>query len=95
MDPARCGGDIVVQACANDPQVAVHAIRNLARVALRHRCGALLAAGLRPHVVDHPRPGHPRNLFGFKDGTNNIKAEDTDMLNEHVWVADGRRTATG
>ena len=32
MDPARCGGDICVQACANDPQVAVHAVRNLARV---------------------------------------------------------------
>ena len=31
IDPARSGGDIVVQACANDPQVAVHAIRNLAR----------------------------------------------------------------
>ena len=31
----------------------------------------------------------PRNLFGFKDGTNNIKAEDTDALNQHVWVADG------
>ena len=33
MDPARSHGDICVQACANDPQVAVHAIRNLARVA--------------------------------------------------------------
>ena len=32
LDPAKCGGDICVQACANDPQVAVHAIRNLARV---------------------------------------------------------------
>ena len=58
MDPARCGGDICVQACANDPQVAVHAIRNLARVGVRHRRGAVFAAGLRPHLVDHPRPGH-------------------------------------
>ena len=32
LDPAKCGGDICVQACANDPQVAVHAVRNLARV---------------------------------------------------------------
>src|SRR5690242_13232791 len=29
IDPAISGGDIAVQACANDPQVAVHAIRNL------------------------------------------------------------------
>jgi deferrochelatase/peroxidase EfeB len=33
----------------------------------------------------------PRNLFGFKDGTNNLKAEDPAALDEHVWVsaADG------
>ncbi|MGH3624514.1 MAG: Dyp-type peroxidase, partial [Sciscionella sp.] len=31
----------------------------------------------------------PRNLFGFKDGTNNLKAEDTDALRRHLWVAAG------
>ena len=30
LDPARSGGDIIVQACADDPQVAFHAVRNLA-----------------------------------------------------------------
>src|SRR6202000_2904995 len=30
-----------------------------------------------------------RNLFGFKDGTNNLKSDETDLLNQHVWVADG------
>ena len=29
IDPARSGGDLCIQACANDPQVAVHAVRNL------------------------------------------------------------------
>ena len=29
----------------------------------------------------------PRNLFGFKDGTANVKAEETAALDEHVWVA--------
>jgi len=29
LDPARCGGDLCVQACADDPQVAFHAVRNL------------------------------------------------------------------
>ena len=32
LDPKRSGGDLCVQACADDPQVAVHAIRNLARI---------------------------------------------------------------
>ncbi|MCA6096205.1 Dyp-type peroxidase, partial [Streptomyces sp. SCA3-4] len=34
LDPARSGGDLCVQACADDPQVAVHAIRNLARIGM-------------------------------------------------------------
>jgi deferrochelatase/peroxidase EfeB len=32
----------------------------------------------------------PRNLLGFKDGTRNIKTEQTDVLNRHVWA--GRET---
>ena len=33
LAPARTGGDLSVQACADDPQVAFHAIRQLARLA--------------------------------------------------------------
>ena len=33
LDPARSGGDLCIQACADDPQVAVHAVRNLSRAA--------------------------------------------------------------
>jgi deferrochelatase/peroxidase EfeB len=29
----------------------------------------------------------PRNLMGFKDGTNNIKLEDRDVLARHVWIS--------
>ena len=32
IEPDRSGGDLMVQACSNDPQVAVHAIRNLTRI---------------------------------------------------------------
>ncbi|WP_189746902.1 Dyp-type peroxidase domain-containing protein, partial [Streptomyces nojiriensis] len=32
LDASRSGGDLCVQACADDPQVAVHAIRQLARI---------------------------------------------------------------
>ena len=28
-------------------------------------------------------------MLGFKDGTNNLKAEDTDALDKNVWVAKG------
>ena len=52
LDPARSYGDLCIQACADDPQVAVHAIRNLARIGFGTVVGALVAAGLRPHL-DH------------------------------------------
>ena len=89
LDPARCGGDICVQACANDPQVAVHAIRNLARVGFGTVAVRYSQLGFGRTSSTTRDQSTPRNLFGFKDGTNNIKAEDTEALDKHVWVADG------
>ena len=31
----------------------------------------------------------PRNLFGMKDGTANIRSEDTEAMNKYVWVDAG------
>jgi deferrochelatase/peroxidase EfeB len=87
MDPSRCGGDICVQACANDPQVAVHAIRNLARVAFGTAAVRYSQLGFGRTSSTTRSQSTPRNLFGFKDGTRNIKAEDTDKLTRQVWVA--------
>jgi deferrochelatase/peroxidase EfeB len=89
MDAARCGGDIVVQACANDPQVAVHAIRNLARVAFGTAAVRYSQLGFGRTSSTTRDQATPRNLFGFKDGTNNLKSDQTDLLDSDVWVADG------
>jgi deferrochelatase/peroxidase EfeB len=89
MDPARSGGDICVQACANDPQVAVHAIRNLARVAFGTAAVRYSQLGFGRTSSTTRDQATPRNLFGFKDGTNNIKADETATLDKNVWVADG------
>ncbi|MEE2030935.1 iron uptake transporter deferrochelatase/peroxidase subunit [Rhodococcus chondri] len=88
LDPARCGGDIAIQACADDPQVAVHAIRNLARVAFGTASVRWSQLGFGRTSSTSTTQATPRNLFGFKDGTNNLKAEDPDALTESVWVAD-------
>ena len=40
----RTGGDLSIQACADDPQVAFHAVRQLARLAMASRS----CAGRRP-----------------------------------------------
>ncbi|MCW1959040.1 MAG: iron uptake transporter deferrochelatase/peroxidase subunit [Mycobacterium sp.] len=89
LDPARCGGDIVVQACANDPQVAVHAIRNLARVGFGTADVRYSQLGFGRTSSTNREQSTPRNMFGFKDGTANLKAEDTGALDQQVWVANG------
>ncbi|BBE47198.1 deferrochelatase/peroxidase EfeB [Rhodococcus erythropolis] len=86
LDPNRSGGDIAIQACANDPQVAVHAIRNLARVAFGTASVKWSQLGFGRTSSTSTTQATPRNLFGFKDGTANIKAEDPNALAQHVWV---------
>lgn len=86
LDPARSGGDIAIQACADDPQVAVHAIRNLARVGFGVVSVRWSQLGFGRTSSTSTSQATPRNLFGFKDGTRNIKAEDTATVDEFVWV---------
>jgi deferrochelatase/peroxidase EfeB len=84
----KTGGSVSVQACADDPQVAFHAIRQLARI------GAL-AAQLRwvqsGFVANESTQQTPRNLMGFKDGTQTV----TD-LHGVVWSgSEGPRWMNG
>lgn len=87
LDPARSDGDLCLQACANDPQVAVHAIRNLVRMGFGKVAVRWSQLGFGRTSSTSKSQVTPRNLFGFKDGTRNLKAEETDQLAEHVWVA--------
>ncbi|MFD0144290.1 MULTISPECIES: iron uptake transporter deferrochelatase/peroxidase subunit [unclassified Streptomyces] len=87
LDPARSGGDLCVQACADDPQVAVHAIRNLARIGFGRVAVRWSQLGFGKTSSTTPDAQTPRNLFGFKDGTRNIAGTDTAGLDKHVWVA--------
>ncbi|GAA3615257.1 iron uptake transporter deferrochelatase/peroxidase subunit [Kineosporia mesophila] len=83
------GGDLCVQACADDPQVAVHAIRNLARIARGTASVRYSQLGFGRTSSTTVSQETPRNMMGFKDGTANLKADDTDSMNQHVWVQDG------
>jgi deferrochelatase/peroxidase EfeB len=86
LDAARTGGDLCVQACADDPQVAVHAIRNLARIGFGKVAVRWSQLGFGKTSSTTPGSQTPRNLFGFKDGTRNIAGTETDRLDRHVWV---------
>ncbi|HUN52431.1 MAG TPA: Dyp-type peroxidase [Candidatus Sulfotelmatobacter sp.] len=77
---ANTGGDLSVQACADDPQVAFHAVRQLARVA--HGVAQIRwtqTGFLAPSAAG----ATPRNLLGFKDGTQRPAA-----LDQVVWAGD-------
>ena len=94
LHPARSGGDLCVQACADDPQVAVHAIRNLARIGFGAVSVRWSQLGFGRTSTTSTSQSTPRNLFGFKDGTANVKAEEGAALDDHVWVgADDDATA--
>jgi deferrochelatase/peroxidase EfeB len=95
LDPARSDGDLCVQACADDPQVAVHAVRNLSRIAFGTAALRWSQLGFGRTSSTSTSQDTPRNLFGFKDGTANLKAEEADSVARHVWVhaADDRRAA--
>ncbi len=83
------GGDLCIQACADDPQVAVHAVRNLSRIAFGRASLRYSQLGFGRTSSTSTAQVTPRNLFGFKDGTANVKAEDPAAVDEHVWVAEG------
>lgn len=88
LDPGRSGGDIGIQACANDPQVAFHAMRNLNRLGLGVASMRWSQLGFGKTASTSVAQSTPRNLMGFKDGTRNIKAEDHRTMNKFVWVGD-------
>jgi deferrochelatase/peroxidase EfeB len=80
MVAEKTGGDLSIQACADDPLVAFHAVRQLARLSYD-------AADLRwaqTGFCSRPADGStPRNLMGFKDGT-----QTPAQVDKAVWVGD-------
>jgi deferrochelatase/peroxidase EfeB len=81
----RTGGDLSIQACAEDPQVAFHAVRQLARLAY----GAAELRWAQTGYLTRPEgEATPRNLMGFKDGTSNPRVTDPLAMAKLVWVGD-------
>ncbi|MFE9221866.1 iron uptake transporter deferrochelatase/peroxidase subunit [Streptomyces lavendulae] len=89
LDASRTGGDLCVQACADDPQVAVHAIRQLARIGFGKVAVRWSQLGFGKTSSTTPDEQTPRNMMGFKDGTRNVSGTDKAALDKHVWVGAG------
>lgn len=98
LQEARTGGDLSAQACADDPQVAFHALRQLARLGTNIVQARWAQTGFAAGFAANETP---RNLMGFKDGTQNPVSRrpleqtadgrvrpNPDSLEDVVWVAD-------
>jgi deferrochelatase/peroxidase EfeB len=83
LRPEHSGGDLCLQICSDDAQVAFHALHTLG---LASRGAATLRWAQAGFTSTATPSSTPRNLMGFKDGTNNIKPADPKAMNAHVWV---------
>ncbi|HEU0193390.1 MAG TPA: Dyp-type peroxidase, partial [Gaiellales bacterium] len=88
LQPGRSDGDLCIQACADDPQVAFHAVRDLAREARGAAVIRWVQAAFGRAAATGRDQVTPRNLQGFKDGTNNLDASDAAAMGQYVWVGD-------
>jgi deferrochelatase/peroxidase EfeB len=85
LEAGRTGGDLLVQACADNPQVAFHAVRQLSHLAY----DAAQIRWVQSGFASNFGAGRtPRNLMGFKDGTGNPSIHDPKDMNAVVWAGD-------
>ena len=82
LQPARSDGDLSVQACAEDPQTAFHAVRQLARLAY----GVADLRRVQAGFIPQPTAQTPRNLMGFRDGSNNADPANPADMDAVVWA---------
>lgn len=87
LQAAISDGDLAIQVCSNDPQIAFHAVHDLIRLGAAHSKARWLLSGFgRTGNSTHQRL--PRNLMGFQDGTENIMAQDSAALAKFVWAGE-------
>ena len=83
LNPDRTGGDLSIQACANDPQLVEYAVRRLVKlasgIAVMRWAQMGFNGSFKPNTT-------PRNQMGFKDGTMNVPTKDEKSMNDFVWV---------
>jgi len=87
LDPSLCHGDILLQCCSNTAETNIHALRDI----LKHLPDLLtvrwkMEGFLPPHTLKKLGKDTVRNLLGFKDGTANLKVDDTKLMDRLVWV---------
>ncbi|HEY5316336.1 MAG TPA: Dyp-type peroxidase, partial [Solirubrobacteraceae bacterium] len=98
IDPARSGGDVLVQVCANHRDTVVHTVRELLRATAGRLAVRWTLDGFQSTARGPAPRSSKRNLFAFRDGTANPDVRDDALMNRLLWLAPGSgepRWATG
>lgn len=97
LDASISNGDLCIQVCADDQQVAHNALRTLVRLAGDTAKVRWMQAGFGRSSSAPADSGTPRNLFGFKDGTANIGSDELEAHDRWIWAqpGDGPEWMTG
>ncbi len=84
LDPAQCGGDLVVQLSAGNTDTVLHALRDIAK----NTRGGMQVLWRVDGFASPARPAGtvPRNMLGFMDGISNPDPGDPAEMNSLVWV---------
>ncbi|HTX82235.1 MAG TPA: Dyp-type peroxidase [Streptosporangiaceae bacterium] len=87
LDPAQCGGDLILQLTAGHEDVVLHALRDIAK----NTRGGMQANWRIDGFASPARPAGtvPRNQLGFMDGISNPSVESPSEMNGLVWVQPG------
>jgi deferrochelatase/peroxidase EfeB len=82
-------GDIGVQCCSASHEVATKALQAIVAAANGTATLRWSQYGFIRDPLPGERGGTPRNIVGFKDGTNNLHADDAAKMRSNVWVNRG------
>ncbi|MEX9945036.1 iron uptake transporter deferrochelatase/peroxidase subunit [Providencia rettgeri] len=88
LEQKWCGGDLLLQICANSQESVIYALRDILRHISPYSFPLWKIDGFLP-ARDIDNHSTPINLFGFKDGTGNAPADDKLLMNELIWITKG------
>jgi deferrochelatase/peroxidase EfeB len=87
LDPAQSHGDLLLALSADQPDVLLHALRQLMRRTRDNLVLHWMVDGYNRPDAKPVRGGTDnRNLLGFKDGTANLDITDKALMDELVFV---------
>jgi deferrochelatase/peroxidase EfeB len=89
LDPARTGGDVLLQVAAGHQDTVEHAVRELVKPVRGELVPRWSVAGFQGAQRGPSPHSSRRNHFGFRDGTSNPDVTDPAVMDRLVWAAPG------